>query len=428
MHRPHALIATFVCCFVSWFSSSFKTQAQGDIQHVIYISVDGLRGHFIQTFIETAPSQFPNFVRLRNTSAFTYNARCDYYYSITNPNHACMITGLNVGEGPGSSGVGQHGFLGGANIHTDGNPTIPYKFSVFDTVHDRSLSTAFYTQKTALLPLCNSYNEENGAVDTVGIDNGRNKVDLVIDGTFDVDLVVATLLSRISGMLENYSFVHLTQVDAAGHSSGWTNIPGDPYYEAVRSIDAQLGSILNAIEANTLISNKTAVILCADHGGGGAGQLNAHNDATVVENYTIPMFVRAPGFTGGSDIYSYFTNRANPGTGRPTYNAAAKPLRNGDCANLSTVLLGLPEISGSYLKPELKRNFNVSRSDNSVTMTWPAYLTGYTLEYTDDLTVGDQNWNTINTGITTIGGVKNYTHNFSPPDARFFRIRKPSGN
>ena len=70
--------------------------AQAGIQHVIAISVDGCRGDFLQTFIETTPANFPNFVRLRNASAYTYNARPDFAHTVTIPDHLCMLTGRPV--------------------------------------------------------------------------------------------------------------------------------------------------------------------------------------------------------------------------------------------------------------------------------------------------------------------------------------------
>src|SRR4051794_19983414 len=70
--------------------------ARGEVRHVIAISVDGARGDFLKTFIETAPREFPNFTRLRALSASTFNARCDFSESITIPNHLCMLTGRPV--------------------------------------------------------------------------------------------------------------------------------------------------------------------------------------------------------------------------------------------------------------------------------------------------------------------------------------------
>jgi len=190
-------------------------------------------------------------------------------------------------------------------------------------------------------------------------------------------------------------------------------------------VDTHLGTILNAIEGNPAISNKVALILSSDHGGGSPTEFTNHSHPLSVENYTIPMFVHAPGFALSSDLYSYFKNRRNPGTGRPSYTDLNQPLWNGDTANLSTTLLGLPQIPGSYMMPELKRNFVMTHAANSITMTWPDYLTGYTLEYTNDLTVGDLNWTKVTSGITESAGVRTYTHTFPPPNARFFRIRKP---
>jgi hypothetical protein len=39
--------------------------AHAEIQHVIAISVDGLRGDLLQSFVSASPQDFPNFIRLR---------------------------------------------------------------------------------------------------------------------------------------------------------------------------------------------------------------------------------------------------------------------------------------------------------------------------------------------------------------------------
>src|SRR5262245_26590897 len=81
----HLRMACLVAALV--FAWMQVIQASAEIQHVIAISVDGLRGDFLQTFVDTAPEEFPNFVRLRNSGASTFNARCDYDFSETVPNH-----------------------------------------------------------------------------------------------------------------------------------------------------------------------------------------------------------------------------------------------------------------------------------------------------------------------------------------------------
>gem|GEM_PF-1068937 len=414
--------------------SPYTPPVLGDIQHVIYISVDGLRGHFIQQFIETAPSEFPGFVRLRNASAFTYNARCDYERSVTIPNHFSMLTGRPVLQPAGLPDTTHHGFddngpTPGHTIHANGNPNVTYKYSVYDVAHDRGFSTSLLVDKDRLTVINISYDELAGATDVIGPDNGKDKIDFAQIVDYNPPAITNTLVGRINGnTLENYTFMHFGVVDQAGHASGWNNTDGSAYRNAVKTVDSQIVAILNALESNPALTNKVALIVSADHGGGGPGETQNHSNFLSVENYTIPMFIRGPSFTPGSDLYSYFSNRANPGTGRPSYTGAFQPIRNGDAANLSTALLGLPTVPGSLMKPELKRNYSAARSNNSITMTWPVYLTGYSLEYSDNLMPGDASWTKVNTGITISNGMKIYTHTFPPPNARFFRIHQPAGN
>ena len=124
------------------------------MEYVIAISIDGGRGDYLKQFIDTAPAEFPNFTRLQALSACTFNARCDYLYSITIPDHLCMLTGRPV-TFSGPSAIYQHGItsdspLGTDTIHNSGLSANIYKASIFDLVHDRGLGTALYMGKTRL--------------------------------------------------------------------------------------------------------------------------------------------------------------------------------------------------------------------------------------------------------------------------------------
>ena len=199
---------------------------------------------------------------------------------------------------------------------------------------------------------------------------------------------------------------------------------GGAYRNTIITVDGYLGSIFAALDANTALTGKVAIILTADHGGGGVTS-NAHTEATAAGNYRIPFFVVAPGIPAGSDLYSHFDNRVNPGTSRPTFLAASQPLHNADIANISAELIGVPQVTDSVLKPSLKKPLTVAADlAGNPTVSWPIYLTGWTLESSDDLSIAVPVWTTVSSGITESATLK--THTVTPaPNARFFRLRSP---
>jgi hypothetical protein len=415
-------------------------RAQAGIQHVISISVDGLRGDFIQYFLDTEPANFPNFKRLRDRSAYTYNARTDFSQTITIPDHLSMFTGRPVHTNGGLPLSVTHGMTSDAPAAADtvhvyasasGNNSGPYKASIFDMVHDRGLSTALYLGKTRLQVCERSWNAANGAADITGSDNGKNKLDYVsvveAQGTNGAATTtfVNDLVARIStGTIKNYTHLHIADVDYAGHASSWSTTVGGTYRAGVITADGWIGQLLNAIDANASLNGKVAVLLTADHGGGTPS--NHHTTFDNITNYTIPFFLWAPGITAGSDLYTWFDNRFNPGVSRPTETAAAQPIRNGDIANLAATLVGVPYVTGSSLIPQLKIPLVAERAESApCTVGWPVYLTGWTLEWCDDLPADPQVWTTVTTGITEANGRRAYVVNDPVPNARFFRLRSP---
>jgi hypothetical protein len=303
-------------------------------RYVVHISVDGLRADAVRRL---GPSHIPHFYRLRVEGAFTDNARSDYDYTVTLPNHACELTSRPV--------LGADGH--GVSFNYDDGRTIAeihgsYVAGVFDVAHDHGLSTGMYASKSKFAMFERSWNDVNGAPDTVGADNGRDKIDVYVYLANTAQLI-DSFVADMESVPHEYSFIHLNDLDAVGHSLGWDS---QPYFDAVMRVDELLGRIFTLIDSNPLLTGRTWIVLTADHGGSGTD----HSSASDPLDYTIPLCVWGPGVPAGADLYWLNpVSRRDPGAGRPDYAAIPQPIRNGEAANLSLDLLGLGSIPGSSL-------------------------------------------------------------------------------
>lgn len=307
------------------------------VDYVIHISVDGLRPDAVTN---SPPGSLPAFERLREEAAFTDNARTDVDYRITLPNHVHQLTGRPV--------LGSFGHEWSTNIDPEPGVTIhsnrgSYVASAFDVAHDAGLKTAMYVSKTKFSLFDDSYGPEHGTPDTDGEDNGRDKID-VFEYADDTDELVKRFLRDLAAEPASYSFVHLQDPDSRGHAFGWDLSPGSEYLLAVRRVDLFIGWILDAVEDDPRLADRTIVILTSDHGGQGTG-----HQPDIPENYIVPFYVWGQGVTPG-DLYDFnAATRLEPGRSQIPVNASRQPIRNGDTANLAMDLLGLPDIPGSVV-------------------------------------------------------------------------------
>jgi hypothetical protein len=318
-------------------------------KYVLHVSMDGLRPDAV-TALGSAGA--PNFYRLRNEGAFTDNARTDYGYTITLPNHTSQLTGRpvadNFGVGSGHRYTSNSDPAPGVTLQTHAGY---YVASAFDVAHDNGLLTGLYATKTKFSLYDASYNNSTGALDLTGADNGRDKIDFFVATETSSTTMMASLLANMSSPAtrSNYTFVHFHNPDSAGHANTWdiSEPPASAYLNAVRSVDNYLGQLLNLIESSPEMAGQTTLILSADHGGMlGTGD---HGIASSAEDYTIPFYAWGAGVTHG-DLYALNAGtRLDPGTGRPLYSDAIQPIRNGDMGNLALELLGLGPIPGSSI-------------------------------------------------------------------------------
>lgn len=312
-------------------------------ENAVVVSVDGLRS---DALLAVSDTQLPGFTRLRR-NASTLNARTDPDWTITLPNHTAMITGRFV-EGPDG-----HNWT--KNDDADPGETLTtnkqaYVAGIFDVAHDHGFATGLFAGKNKFSVYDDTWNGLNGAPDTTGEDNGRDKLDEFVfqaDSDKLTDAVLAAL--KRDDTKRKLLFVHFAVTDLTAHAYGWDVTPGSRYMKAVAVVDAELGRILDAIEGSQALRGKTAIVLTADHGGG--APFKSHDRPRMWVDYIIPLVVWTGAGDGAHDLYALnAATRADPGLTQPPRDFAGKPpIRNGDAGNLALELVGLPAVPGSTI-------------------------------------------------------------------------------
>jgi arylsulfatase A-like enzyme len=212
---------------------------------VVIVSVDGLRADV------AAKSELPNLEALAVRGAYSWSART-VTPSETLPGHASMLSG----EDP--------------RIHkitwdwNDYRPELGYIAvpTVFSVARAAGLRTVMVVGKRKLQHLV-----PPGAVDA-----------FVVTERGDADVANEAIVQ--AGVGFDLLFVHVPDVDYAGHAEGWMSAG---YMAKVQAVDEAIGRLLAALPP------QTTVILTADHGGKG----KSHGQ-DVAENMTVPWIVAGP--------------------------------------------------------------------------------------------------------------------------------------
>ena len=315
------------------------TEQKVQAEYVILVSIDGLRPDAVTTL---GPNQLPNLYRFRREGAWTDNARTDYDFTYTMPNHTTMLTARHVTTGGGHGWTSNSDPSSTATIHRNKGA---YVASCFDVAHDHGLRTAAYVGKSKFAIINQSYNANSGAPDVTGADNGKGKIDTYRYNS-NTGSLTASFIAAMRADPYHLAFLHLRDPDARGHASGWLS---SQYFNAVRDMDRLLGNLFDLVENDARFRGNTAIILTSDHGGIALG----HSNPSRHVNYVIPFYVWGAGVFSGSDLYELNrTTRLNPVAGRPARSASPPPIRSGDAGNLALSLLGLPSVPGSGINTD----------------------------------------------------------------------------
>ncbi|HEV2148497.1 MAG TPA: alkaline phosphatase family protein [Longimicrobiaceae bacterium] len=232
---------------------------QTHVRHVVVISVDGLRPDAIEA------AGAVHLRRLMDEGAYTLQART-ITPSKTLPSHTSMLTGVSPAK---------HGITWNDDrVDETGRVGVP---TVFDLADSAGLRTAAFFGKAKFRHLV-------GAGDPgfwASVPRGAE----VLLAPRMVEDVERYLKYRDPELL----FVHVSDPDIAGHSTGWMSAP---YRAAVRRADAAVGRILRAARAR--YGDDMVLIVTADHG----GHSRTHGTESI-DDMTIPWIAWGKGITPG---------------------------------------------------------------------------------------------------------------------------------
>jgi arylsulfatase A-like enzyme len=232
----------------------------GLTRNVVLVSVDGLRPDAIGEF------ETPTLQRLMREGSYSLAART-IMPSTTLPSHTSMLSG----EPPDEHGVLWNNVLSAKTDVVD-FPT------VFSVAREHGYRTAAFFSKAKFETL-----QRPGTLDYSQAPGGWF-------GRWSSKRTMADVRSYLAKERPNLLFIHLSDPDRAGHSSGWMS---DAYGRAVHETDEALEALVDAADAAYGKGNYS-LLVTADHGGHGRG--HGTDDPLDV---TIPWIAWGQGVNAG---------------------------------------------------------------------------------------------------------------------------------
>jgi predicted AlkP superfamily pyrophosphatase or phosphodiesterase len=246
------------CAFAS-LPGAGDARPAAHVRHVVLISIDGLRPDAIEA---AGAATLRGLVR---QGAYTLEAST-ISPSKTLPSHTSMLTGV---------GPAKHGITWNEDrVGETGRVGVP---TVFDLADSAGLDAAAFFGKAKFRHLVGTGNPGFWATAPRGAE--------VLLSPRMVEDVERYLKYRGPELL----FVHLSDPDIAGHTTGWMS---RPYRAAVRRADAAVGRILRSARAR--YGDDFVLIVTADHG----GHSRTHGSDDAVDK-TIPWIAWGKGITPG---------------------------------------------------------------------------------------------------------------------------------
>ncbi len=292
-------ILSIGCLWNVWAQPGDRSSAP----HLIVIGIDGLSVDGI------AKGKVPRLRELMTRSAWTMDAR-GVMPTLSSPNWTSMITG---------AGTEQHGITNNGHLRKmmEFEPVLRDSAGMFPTVF-AALRNQRVSSRIAIFHDWPAFADliEKNAPDVLQHEHGAART-------------VEAASKYWAESRPDLMFVHLDNVDQAGHDSGWSS---PAYYQAVAQADTYVGVILDMLDKLSA-SQSTFVLVTSDHGGKGRG-----HEKNILECIQIPWILTGPEVATGhiaAPVYTFDTaatiawifgiNLSEYAIGRPVVSAFRSP-------------------------------------------------------------------------------------------------------
>lgn len=236
MKNSRILVLFLACTSLTLFSQKKK---------VLLIGIDGLQ------FEQIAQTNTPNFDKFTIKKGFAGGVLGSETQQVTSsgPSWMTILTGVWANK---------HKVVSNSSNQTSKSKSV---FNYIKTANSKSYMSSISTWKNINLLL---YKD-------------MYKVDFSSQGEGD-DHSTSLAVSQINDKAPDFIFIHLDDIDHAGHAHGF----GNEYSESISKIDKSIGRLLAAVNKREHSNNEEwLVILVTDHGRGIKGK--GHGNQTISE-------------------------------------------------------------------------------------------------------------------------------------------------
>ncbi len=276
--RKVSSAASLVLLFPFFFFSFSVTAQAPVIDHVIVIGIDGMSPDGIHK------AETPTIDSILKVAAYTWNCKAVLPTS-SSPNWASMI----MGAGPDKHGVTSNAWqlhkqtieLECEGTKGNGKPSGMWP-TIFGELRRQ--------KPDANIACFNDWLAFNRLFEK-GVVNRQRDANLLQAASNKGHKGITRMASNyFKNKKPSLMFVHLDQVDHAGHHDGHGT---QAYYDAVSVADQMIKKIIDAVKASG-VAERTVILITADHGGIGHG-----HGGNTPEEVNVPWILTGPSVANG---------------------------------------------------------------------------------------------------------------------------------